>query len=128
MVALALVLASGTAGAQEHRGGAAADTAREEAGGTNRIDVGGYGSLRLDGSSARQGEPAFALRRLVLTTEAHLGSRFQVETEAERGQALARTQRERAEHEHGGGTGTGTRRHTPPGAGVVGARADALAS
>lgn len=48
-----------------------------------RVDVGGYGSFRLDGSDAGEDEPSFTLRRFVLTTDAHFGDRFQVYSEIE---------------------------------------------
>ena len=70
------VLAPGAVQAQE-----VADTV--EAAEAYRVDVGGYGSFRLEGSDAPEGEPAFTLRRFVVTTDAHLGGRLQVYAEVE---------------------------------------------
>lgn len=48
-----------------------------------RVDVGGYGSFRLDGSDAGGDPASFTLRRFVVTTDAHLFGRFQVYSELE---------------------------------------------
>lgn len=64
-----------------------ADTAAASAGTEEpseyRVDVGGYGSFRLEGSDRAGGQPAFTLRRFVVTTDAHLGGRLQVYSEVE---------------------------------------------
>lgn len=48
-----------------------------------RVDVGGYGSFRLDGNTGDDLSPAFTLRRFVVTTDARIGSRFQAYSEVE---------------------------------------------
>lgn len=59
---------------------AARDTARME---ERSVDIGGYGSFRLDGSDAGDDGPSFAMRRLILTTDARVTSRLQLYTELE---------------------------------------------
>jgi hypothetical protein len=66
------------------------------------MDVGGYGSFRLEGSDRHGGEPAFTLRRFVVTTDARVGSRLQVYSEVEY-ERLHKIEVERAvEREDGG--------------------------
>lgn len=59
--------------------GAAAPAQQQEP----RVDVGGYGSFRLEASDREEGKPAFVLRRFVLTTNAQLAQRMQVYAEIE---------------------------------------------
>lgn len=77
-----ILLMTGTSLAAQQRTDTAtvADAAPEQG---YRLDVGGYGSFRLDGSDAGGDDPSFTLRRFVLTTDAHLGDRFQVYAEIE---------------------------------------------
>lgn len=64
----------------EERSGAAESAAEEEG---YRVDFGGYGSFRLDGSDLHEDDPSFTLRRFVLTTDARLAGRLQVYSEIE---------------------------------------------
>ncbi|CAN5321533.1 hypothetical protein BH20GEM2_BH20GEM2_05910 [soil metagenome] len=77
---LVLFLAAPLAAQQRTDTATAADAAEEQ---SSRIDIGGYGSFRLDGSDAGEDDPSFTLRRFVVTTDAHLGERFQVYSEIE---------------------------------------------
>jgi hypothetical protein len=49
----------------------------------NRIDIGGYGSFRLDAGDAQGVGPSFTLRRFIVTTDARVGSRLRVYSEIE---------------------------------------------
>jgi hypothetical protein len=73
---LALMLGAASAAAQQSPQDS---TARGE----RTLDIGGYGSFRLQGSDLEEDEPSFELRRFVITTDAHLSSRFQVYSELE---------------------------------------------
>ncbi|HET6567644.1 MAG TPA: hypothetical protein VFG50_06745 [Rhodothermales bacterium] len=48
-----------------------------------RVDLGGYGSFRLDGNTGEDAAPSFTLRRFVVTTDARIGGRFQAYSEVE---------------------------------------------
>jgi len=48
-----------------------------------RVDLGGYGSTRLEAIDADEPPTSLTLRRLVLTTDARVGDRFRVYTEIE---------------------------------------------
>lgn len=84
VIALALGGAAPALSAQQAAGSGAAgpDTAATQES-DYRVDVGGYGSFRLEGSDKEEGAPAFTLRRFVVTTNAELGRRFQVYSELE---------------------------------------------
>ena len=88
--------------AQVEKDTTAAPTAGAEEPSEYRVDVGGYGSFRLDGSNRTGGEPAFTLRRFVVTTDAHLGGRLQVYSEVEY-ERLGEIEIERGVERNGGG-------------------------
>jgi len=48
-----------------------------------RVDIGGYGSFRLDADDGDHGDPAFTLRRFVVTTDARIGRKLTVYSEIE---------------------------------------------
>lgn len=76
-LSVGVLLAAGEAAAQGTQPAQKPDTANYQ------VDIGGYGSFRLEGSDRKEGEPTFTLRRLVVTTDARLAGRFQVYSELE---------------------------------------------
>jgi hypothetical protein len=89
--------------AQVEADSAVATTGAAEQSSEYRVDVGGYGSFRLEGSNRNAGgEPAFTLRRFVVTTDARVGSRLQVYSEVEY-ERLGEIEVERGVERDGGG-------------------------